>query len=268
MFPLYEKELPKTARDLSHALMGSLQRAVQVGGDFVSIRENAYPDLAEIAIDLSGGKVRMNAPRPPWPTKEGSAAITAQRFLLKAQPLSLSDAAVNLAIVADGIVLQSSSDDAGNLFLRLQRAANGQIVVAIRKRDLEMLIDQVAKSQAGKQGIAIEQVELNLTSRGSRSLGAEVRVHARKLFIRTMIRIAGVLEIDNQFEAHLSGLACSGEGAIGTLACGVLTPYLQALESRRFPLLALPLGELQLRDIHLYVADGIEVSAEFGASPV
>ena len=268
MFPLYEKELPQTAGDLSHALRGSLQRAVQIGGDFVSIRENVYPDLAEIAIDLSGGKVRMNASRHSLPTNAGEPAITAQRFVLKAQPLSLGDAALNLAIVADGIVLHKSSDDAGNLFLQLQRAENGQIVVAIRKRDLEMLIDQMAKIQAGKQGVAIEEVEVNLTSRGSRSLGAEVRLQARKLFIRTTIRIAGVLEIDEQFVAHISDLACSGDGAIGTLACGVLTPHLQALQNRNFPLLALPLGELELREINLYVADGIEVSAEFGASPV
>ena len=268
MFPLFEKELPKTARGLSHALTASLQRAVQVGGDFVSIRENVYPDLAEIAIDLSGGKVRMNAPRPSLPTDQGEPAITARHFVLKAQPLSVSDASLNLAIVANGIVLHKSSDDAGNLFLHLQRADNGQIVVAIRKRDLEMLIDQMAKVQAGKQGVAIEQVELNLTSRGSRSLGAEVRLQARKLFIRTTIRIAGVLEIDDQFVAHISDLACSGDGAIGALACGVLTPHLQGLQNRSFPLLALPLGELKLRGINLYVADGIEVSAEFGASPV
>ena len=265
MFPLYEKELPATATDLALALKASLQRSLQVPGDPVTVREKVYPDLVEILIDLSGAKVRLNAPRPAFPAGKGEPAITAQHFALKAQPLSVGEAALNLVIDAYEIILHQSSDSAGNLFLSLQRADKGRIAIAIAQRDLEWLIDKIAKIEAGKQGVAIERVQLNLTSRGPRSLRAEVRVQARKLFIRALIRIAGVLEIDEQFVAHISNLTCDGEGAIATVACGVLAPHLQALQNRNFPLLALPLGEVQLRDVSLNVSDGIEVTAEFGA---
>ncbi len=267
MFPLYQKELPATATDLTLALTASLRRAVQVPGDPVFVRDNVYPHLAEILIDLSGAKARLDAPRPALPEGKGEPAITAQRFALKAQPLSVGDAALNLVIDAYEIVLHQSSDSAGNLFLKLQRADHGRVAIAIARRDLEWLIDKFAKIEAGKHGVAIEQVQLNLTSRGPRSLGVEVRLQARKLFIRAIIRIAGVLKIDEQLVARISGLTCSGEGAMATLACGVLTPHLQALQNRNFPLLALPLGEVQLRDINLNVFDGIEVTAEFGAVP-
>ena len=152
MFPLYQKELPATARDLTLALTASLRRALNVSGDPVFVRDNVYPDLAEIVIDLSGANARLDAPRPALPTGSGEPAITAQHFALKAQPLSVGDAALNLTIDAHEIVLHQSSDSAGNLFLKLQRADNGRIAIAIAQRDLEWLIDKLAKIEAGKQG--------------------------------------------------------------------------------------------------------------------
>ena len=110
-------------------------------------------------------------------------------------------------------------------------------------------------------------MQLNLTSRGSRSLGVEIRVQARKLFIRAFVRVAGVLKIDEQLVARFANLTCNGDGAIATLACGVLTPHLQALQNRSFPLLTFAPGEVQIHDVNVGVADGIEVTAEFGAAP-
>ncbi len=209
--------------------------------------------------------MRMDAPRPLLPTGKSESAITAQRFTLHAQPLSVAGAALNLEIVADKIVLHQSPDRDGNIYLLLQRAENGRIAISIQQRDLEMLISAIAKTEAAKQGVAIESVQLKLTNRGERSLGAEVRLQARKLFLNANIRIAGLLEIDEQLVARVSRLTCEGDGAIATLACGFLTPQLQKLETREFPLLALPLGEVRLRDIKLNVADGIVVTAEFGS---
>ena len=267
MFPLYQQKLPQTTLGLVQTLTASLRGALQIPGDPVLMREIKYPELAEIAIDLSGSQLRMNAPRPSPPAGSGEPALTAQQFTLKALPLSIGDAALYFTIDANGVVLHRNRDNAGNLFLQLQRADNGRIAIAIRQRDLEILIGKIAKTEAGKQGVVIEHMQLNLTSRGSRSLGVEIRVQARKLFVRAFVRVAGVLRIDEQLVARFSNLTCNGDGAIATLACGVLTPHLQALQNRSFPLLTFALGEVQLHDINLGVGDGIEVTAEFGAAP-
>jgi hypothetical protein len=267
MFPLYQQKFPQTTVGFVQTLTASLRGALQIPGNPVLIREIKYPELAEIAIELSGSKVRTNAPRPSPPEGSGKLALTAQQFTLRALPLSIGDAAFYVTIDANGIVLHRNRDNNGNLFLQLQRADNGRLVVAIRQRDLEILTDKIAKTEAGKQGVAIEHMQLNLTSRGSRSLGVEVRVQARKLFARALVRIVGVLKVDDGLVARISNLTCNGDGAIGAMACSLITPHLQALQSRSFPLLALPLGEVQLRDINLSVGDGIEVTAEFGSFP-
>ncbi len=267
MFPLYQQKLPQTTLGLVQTLTASLRGALQIPGNPVLIREINYPELAEIAIDLSGSKVRMNAPRPSPPEGRGKPALTAQQFTLKALPLSIDDAALYVTIDASGIVLHRNIDDAGNLFLQLQRADNGRVAIAIRQRDLEILTDKIVKIEAGKQGVAIEQMQLNLTSRGSRSLGVEIRLQARKLFARALVRIAGVLKIDDQLVARVSNLTCNGDGMIGTLACSILAPHMQALQKRSIPLLALSFGEVKIHDINLSVGDGIEITAEFGSVP-
>ena len=51
------------------------------------------------------------------------------------------------------------------------------------------------------------------------------------------------------------------------MACGILTPHLQKLEAREFPLLAFSLGQLRLRGLELIADDGIKIAAEFGDEP-
>ena len=50
------------------------------------------------------------------------------------------------------------------------------------------------------------------------------------------------------------------------VACGILQPYLQKADGREFPLMSLPLGEIQLRDVRVAVSDKLSVTAEFGGA--
>jgi len=267
MFPLFQKEAPANAKQLADALSASLRHVLEIARDPVVVQARTFPDLDEIAIDLSGAKMRMNATRPPFPPGEGERAISARNLNLVARPVSIAGAAVNLALEAQNIVLHQNRDAEGNVFLLLHDADSGRIGVSISLEDLETLVTEVAKTEAGKHGIVIEDVLLNLTSKGNRSVGAELRVQARKLFVRTTIRISGQMKIDDELVARLSDVNCSGEGAIGTMACGILTPHLQKLEAREFPLLAFSLGQLRLRDLELVADRGIKIAAEFGTGP-
>jgi hypothetical protein len=265
MFSLLQKEMPVSARELTDALEASLRRVLDVPQEAVSVR-GGYPEVDEIAVNLSGASLRRNQVRPVFPAGAGEPAVTARHFRLAAHPLTFGSAAIDLELDAHDLVLHQNRGPDSNIFLLLHRAENGRVAISIPAQELETLIAEVAKSEAGKRGVVIEDVLLNLTSRGSRSLAADLRVQARKLFLRTTIRITGQLQIDDQLVAQISGLSCSGEGATGALVCGALTPHLQKLQTHRLPLMALPLGEVQLRDIRLDTADGIRVTAEFGAA--
>jgi hypothetical protein len=109
-------------------------------------------------------------------------------------------------------------------------------------------------------------VRVELRSRSERALDVAVKVRAKKLFLSANVRINGSAEIDEQLTARLSGLSCTGDGTLGSLACGFLTPHLQRFEGRAFPLLALSLGDVRLRDVRVAAGDELRVSARFGGA--
>jgi hypothetical protein len=152
------------------------------------------------------------------------------------------------------------------VLLLLHSAANGHIEISTLTSDLEALIAEVAKTEAAKHGVTIDGVQLLLRSQSSRSLAAEVRLRAKKLFLSASMKITGQLDLDEELNARVSGLDCTGDGAIASVACGVLKPHLQKIDGREFPLMSLPLGEVRLRDVRLAVGDKLSVTAEFGSA--
>jgi hypothetical protein len=149
----------------------------------------------------------------------------------------------------------------------LMPARRGRRVIEItaETKDIEAAIAAVAKNEAGKHGVTIDQVRLTVKPRGARSVDGEVQLRAKKLFFSTVIKISAKLDLDDELNATVSGLKCDGEGAIGAMGCGFLEPHLKALNGRSYPLMALPLGEVRLRDVRIAATDRVTVSAEFGA---
>ena len=112
--------------------------------------------------------------------------------------------------------------------------------------------------------MTVEAVRIELRARTERALDIVVQVRAKKLFLSAAVRISGSVEIDEQLNARLSGLECAGEGTLGTLACGFIAPHLQRFNGREFSLMALPLGEVKLRDVRIAAGPELRVTATFG----
>lgn len=265
MFPLHIKMLPTSAIDLERALNDALRRVAITSDKSVRVGDLSYPDLDEIAVVLEGATLKSEASRPPILATTREPALTARKLLIRGRKLSAGPANIDFALGASDVVLAQTRDENGNVVLVLQAASSGAIEVTLARSDLEAVIAELARNEAGQHGVTIEKVKLDLVPHGPREVAAEVRFTARKLFFTASIRITARLEIDEQMTARLSGLACTGEGTIGTLACGFMAPHLRKLDGRSFPLSALPLGEIKFRDVRFDLADSVKVTAEFGA---
>jgi hypothetical protein len=133
--------------------------------------------------------------------------------------------------------------------------------------DIAKLVTQLARSQACKQGITVDGVQVTLRQESTHSLAVEIHLRARKLFLGASLRVTGQLDLDDQLNLKVSDLNCAGDGGISALACGILKPYLQKIDGREFSLMSLPLGEIQLRDVRLVADDDkLSVTAEFGSA--
>lgn len=266
MFPLKTDTLPANAADLGRLLNESLRELFLVKGDPAAIRASSYPHLEELSVSLDEAQLRGKPPSIPSLSSNPTPALEVDALKINAAALSIGPAAIDLSLSATAVGLHQAEDSQGNVLLLLHNAATGHIEISVSPSDLEALIAEVAKAEAGKHGVSIDSVHLMLRSKSSRSLAAEVHLHAKKLFFSASIKITGQLDLDEELNARISGLDCTGDGAIASVACGVLKPHLQKIDGREFPLMSLPLGEVRLRDVQLAVGDRLSVTADFGSA--
>ena len=266
MFPLRTRSLPQSAGALQAALEEGLRSLVQPATpQAVTVEDRNYPELAAIRISLDNA-VAVDAP-PPLPRLNGTRepALRVEHFEITGRPVRVQRAAIELSCVARDVWIAESRDRTGNLLLLLEQAAEGRIEISLQVADLEALVRSGATAAAAKHGIILEDLRLQVRAETARALALEARVRARKLFLNTELQLRGRLEIDEEMNAELSGLECVGQGTLGTLACGFLGPYLERFNNCKYSLVALPLGELKLRDIQIAVEPKVRVSAEFGS---
>jgi hypothetical protein len=268
MFPLNTNSFPASADELERLLNESLRQLFALARDPVDLRAESYPHLDSLSISLDGAEVRQPPPAIPSLGSKPTPALSVESFRVAGAPMKVGPAAVDFALAARKMQLHQATDRQGHIVLLLHNAADGRIEISVSVSDLEALIAEVAKSEAGKHGVNIESVELSLRSQSPRSLAAEIRLRAKKLFMSAALRITGQLDLDEKLTAKLSGLDCTGEGAIASIACGVLKPHLQKIDGREFPLMSLPLGEVRLRDVQINAGDKLSVTAEFGSASV
>ncbi len=140
-----------------------------------------------------------------------------------------------------------------------------QLEISASVSDLETAVTQIVTREAGKQGVVVEEVRLNFRQLGPRALALEGNVRAKKMVFTTTVHLTGQLEISEQLTATISSLKCSGEGAIGSMACAFISPQLAKLDGKSLPLTALVRNERLLSDVRLSAGEKLTISAEFAA---
>jgi hypothetical protein len=264
MLPLRRKDLPASKDELAQAIEKELRRYVRKSGPVVDVRSRVFPYLDEIAINLDGAQ--LDSPAADWPAITGKAkpAFEIATVNVSARKVSLRGTRIDLRFEARDVVLHQAPDTNDEIVLLAHKIRDGQISVSVAQLDLEAAVAKIIAEQARPYGVAIEQVRLALRQRGPRSVGAEVRIEARKFLVRAKIDIYGQLDVDEEFVARISQLRCQGAGAIALRACNALDPHLQRFNGRSFSLKSLPLGEAQLRDLRIAVTDSVEINVGFG----
>lgn len=266
MFPLGSKNFPQSASDFERALEESLRQYARKDGPIVTASSRVFPYFDGIAINLDGAQFDSRLAAPVHSRGETKEACEAAVVSVSARDVRIQDVPASLRLEARDVVFHEGEDENGNVLLIVRKAREGHVIISAAQLDLERVIGEMASVQAGRKGVSVESVRLALRARGARSLAADIQLQARKFLLRAKIDIYGQLDITDDFVAKISHLKCKGDGTLGSLACGVLEPYLQRLEGSTFPLMSLPLGEIQLRDVRIAVADTVEITADFGSA--
>jgi hypothetical protein len=267
MFPLAGQSFPTTTDQLVTAIKDALAEvlAFPAGSDVVQAAESTFPDLASLTIDVSGATVDIEQPPPvPQPAGERRPGITVGQLDVTGRPVYYEQGKAELELKASGLRFDFARDAGGDALLVLTDAADGHVRVKIGKDDLRAMLLAAASAAAKSQGVTIQDLDVSVDATGDRSIAADVRVKAKKMFMSGVVTVRGKAAVDDNLVATVSDLACTGEGVVGTMAAGFLQSKLQTHNGKKFPLMTFSLGDVALRDLKISTGDAVELSAEFG----
>jgi hypothetical protein len=265
MIPLGRKDVPSPRQDLAQALDDALHRFVQKSGRIVDLRSRVFPLVDEIRINLD--RAKFDSPPPPPAKVEGETALAFETAAVNVtgRNISVRGVPLDLRMEMRDVVFHKGVDANGDAVLLVHRASEGQLVISAGQLDLEEAIGKLGGEKARLWGVDLERVRLAMRARSRRSLAADIKVQAKKFFARANIDIYAQLDFSNEFVAKLSEVNCKGDGKLGSFACAALAPLFEKIKSNSFPLKSLPLGGLQIHDVHVAVADTVELTVDFGS---
>jgi hypothetical protein len=267
MIPLFRKLFPSHKADLIEALDEAIHRFVEKPGTIVDLRSRVFPYVDQLGINLDGAIFDLSP--PPLAPAEGETGRAFEVAVIKitGRRASIGGVPLDLKMEMRDAIFDWGYDANTDAVLILRSAREGQLVISAAQLLLEDAIIRLAGAKARLYGIDLERVRLFMRARGRRSIAADIQVQAKKFFARTKIDIHAQLDITHEFVGKISQIKCNGESKLGSFACATLQPFFQRLLEKSFPLKSFPLlGDLQLRDIHVAVADTVDITVDFGSA--
>ena len=265
MFLLPRNEIPEEPDALARAIEEGLRTFVSGPDKMVVVRGGDESTLDSIAVDLSGATIDHHRP-PPIDPSEAIPAMVVRHIYISGEPISILGGGFSFQFEASNVELYQKVQPEGKLLLIMHRAQDGNIRFEISRAAAESMIMKGASKLAEKQGVVVDNAQLEFTPRGPRALDGKLTVSAHKLIFHPVLSVAGTFAVSDDLVATVSNLKCHGEGPIAALACAAITPSFSKIERRTFPLSALPLGEIQLRDLAIDAAnEKVVVRARFGS---
>jgi hypothetical protein len=266
MIPLGGTEFPTTAADLADALRAGLHDFVRLPDE----RAAVIVDAERLRIDLSGGVVavpgQLGDSAGVGPTQPGPSFKSLD---VLAHPIVVEGVKVQFDMSAAAVRFNFARTRTGRPVMMLTAASDGRMVGRVSRAELQAVITAKARAAAKEKGVEIEQIDINFTQLGPRSirLDAKATVQTKALFktIRGAVTFAGRLDVDDRLVAKLSELNVAGEGMMIALAVNMVRGRITALEGKEFPLTTFALGGVRLRDVQLQVGDELAVTAAFGS---
>src|SRR5947199_1137594 len=267
MFILPLNETPEGPDALARAIEEGLRSFISRPEKMVAVGGGDASALDSIAVDLSGATIDHHHGPPPLDRSEAIPAMVVRHIYVSGEPISILGGDFTFQFEASNVELYQRVQPEGKLLLIMHRAQDGNIHFEISRTAAESMIMKGASKVAEKQGVVVDKAQLELTPRGPRALDGKLTVSAHKLIFHPVLSLAGTFAVSEDLVATVSNLKCHGEGPIAALACAAITPSFSKIERRTFPLSALPLGEMKLRDLAIDAAnEQVVVQARFGSA--
>jgi hypothetical protein len=199
------------------------------------------------------------------PRREGTMA--ASRLTLLARPLRFGRITVaEVALDARDAGLELILDSAGNRWLRLVDAAQGEFSLDLRAGEPDRILREALNVAATRYGAELKEGQLRLAQAGDASVTFQAQATGRKAFVRGTVHVGGRLDLDEALHARLSDVKCSGRGILGLAFAAWLQSSMNDWQGERYPLLGPTFGLVKCHHLRVNVGagDALRVEGAFG----
>lgn len=216
-------------------------------------------DAAALTIDLSGARMKPDAP-PPEPVTDGDE-LAAARLRLAASPLMVHGAEVDVQFDGTDVVFAVAADGSS---AAPRRVASGTARLSAKRAALEVLLLAALRERAAAQGATVERVELALRPAGPRAFGVEATLDV-KMMLRAAVELSAELAIEDDLAARIVEFEARAGGMLGGMLGAVLDGMAAKVRGKKIALAGAPLAGARVRDVRVHVDDGLTIEADLGA---
>ncbi len=281
-FPLAGDSLPASIDELIASMTKAYRQRADLPPDVQSpvVATGDYPNLDLLRIDMTGARVKPDFKPKSFqsPTRE-SNGLHVKRVEYVARPLQYVDGKTYLSITADDVTLNllrakpgaakakgADAQDDNAATLVMTEASNGRALFEVAIADLRTMFRMTAKSGTGNRGgYVVRNVDFAVKSDDPRSLSCEMRVSGFWFVLPTSFAFTGRVDVDDNFNAHLSNISCHGTDVGGLLFAGIVDNAIKKYEGRVMPLASFPGGKIQVRDLAISVDDAVHIDIAFSS---
>ena len=133
--------------------------------------------------------------------------------------------------------------------------------VEVGRESLRLLLLAALREKAKAQGVAIEDLELELHPLGPRTVRADAKVTA-KMMMRAVLDVTAELEIDDDLQATVKELGVDIGGGLAAMLGGLIEQQTAKVRGKKIALAALPVQGVEVRDVRVDVSDGLVLEAD------
>jgi hypothetical protein len=229
------------------------------------VAQGPYPHLDSLQINLSGGSILTSyRPTSLKSIKDVTPIATVKSLCYSACPLHYDDASQSLRLTASDVKLALIRGRGDKAVLVMTDASEGEAKFEVSLADLNTIVRDATDDNAGRAVFFVRDTKLTMVSDSPRSLQSTVEVRGFWLLVPTDIVLTGRMDVDENFNAKLSHLSCTGTDVGGQLLASFINAGLKKYDGKVMPLAAFPGDKLKMRDLHISVDDSLHIDAQFG----
>lgn len=267
MILLGTDEIPLTTEEWTSALHQGLKHIISENESirvFVDNETNSDSTLLNIVVEVHGGNVDASTLKKTASLNKLSNGPGIKKINLMLSSVSVDDIPAFLEVDGKNLDSEILRDSQGRLWLApcgINTDSRCDFLGKVQITSLKNFIEKKAFELAKKNGAALTRIDVRFKSMSDKQVEVMANLEGRKFGMSAGLIASGKLEIDSNCDLIISDLEVSGNGGMGSMVAGLLSPEINKWSGKKIAISQYVLNGLSVTDAKVSVDNNITISA-------